>query len=152
MSMSKRSPCPPDYPWLIPYLVVKDGEAAIAFYEKAFGFAKRMAMPGKDGKAMHVEMTWRGSMIMFGSEAAAEAGGWTHRSPATSGVASPVSAYVYCDDVDALFARAVAAGAKAIRPPQTMFYGDRVCTLEDPDHYWWSFATNVADFDPSKAP
>jgi uncharacterized glyoxalase superfamily protein PhnB len=60
--------------------------------------------------------------------------------------------YVYCDDVDALFNRAVAAGAKAIRPPADMFYGDRVCTVEDPNHYLWTFATNVADFDPSKAP
>ena len=62
------------------------------------------------------------------------------------------SLYVYCEDVDALFARAVAAGAKAIKPPQDQFYGDRTCTVEDQDGYWWNFATNVADFDPSKAP
>src|SRR5690242_15939740 len=129
MSMSKRSPCPPGYPWLVPYFVVKDAEAAIAFYQKAFGFETKMAMPGPDGTPAHVEMTWRGSMIMLGPEASAEAGGWKHRTPITSGVASPVSMYVYCDDVDALFERAVAAGAKAIRPPADMFYGDRVCTV-----------------------
>jgi PhnB protein len=149
--MAKRPPRQAGYPWMIPYFIVRDAEAAIDFYQKAFGFEKRMAMPGQDGKSMHVEMTWRDTMIMFGPEAAA-AGGMSHKSPASSGVASPISMYVYCDDVDALFARAVAAGAKAIRPPQDMFYGDRTCTVEDPDQYWWSFATNVADFDPSKAP
>jgi uncharacterized glyoxalase superfamily protein PhnB len=152
MNMSKRSPCPPGYSWLIPYFVVGDAEAAIDFYQTAFGFEKKMVMPGPDGRARHVEMSWRESVIMFGPEAAVVEGGLNHRAPVTSGVASPVSMYVYCEDVDAVFARAVAAGAKAIRPPQDMFYGDRVCTVEDPDHYWWTFATNVADFDPSKAP
>lgn len=58
--------------------------------------------------------------------------------------------YVYVEDVDALFARATAAGAKGERPPQDMFYGDRVCQVIDPDGHSWSFGTNVADFDPTK--
>jgi uncharacterized glyoxalase superfamily protein PhnB len=60
--------------------------------------------------------------------------------------------YVYCDDVDKFFARATAAGAKVVAPPTDMFWGDRMCRISDPDGYEWSFATNVADFDPNKVP
>jgi len=148
--MSNRPPCPQGYPWLMPYLVVKDADAALAFYAKAFGFEKRMAMPGPGGKTMHAEMNWKDSVFMFGPFR--ESPEMTHRPPAISKVVSPVGLYLYCEDVDAMFKRAVAAGAKEIKPPQDQFYGDRTCTVEDPDGYQWSFATNVADFDPSKAP
>jgi len=52
----------------------------------------------------------------------------------------------------ALYKRATAAGAVSKSPPQEMFWGDRVCQLTDPDGHSWTFATNVGDFDPSKAP
>jgi PhnB protein len=148
--MSKRPACPQGTPWLSPYLTVKDSDTAIDFYQRAFGFEKRFSMPGPDGKTAHVEMRWRDAMIMFGPEQTR--GECPSKAPATTGVASPVGMYVYCDDVDTLFARAVAAGAKVVSSPQDMFYGDRQCTLEDPDGHRWYFATNVADFDPSKAP
>ncbi len=150
--MSKRPPCPPGYPHVIPYFVVKDADAAMAFYQKAFGFEKRMAMPGPDGKTGHAELTFHDSMIMLGPVSAHASSEWPHKPPALSKMVSPITLYVYCDDVDALHARAVEAGGKSIRPPQDQFYGDRTCTVEDPDGYWWSFATNVADFDPSKTP
>lgn len=149
--MSKRPPRPQGYPWVIPYFVVNDADAAIEFYQRAFGFEKRMAMPGPDGKTGHAELTFRDSMIMLGP-ANSHSSEWPHKPPALSKVVSPISLYVYCDDVDALYARAVAAGAKSIKPPQDQFYGDRNCVLEDPDGYWWNFATNVADFDPTKSP
>jgi PhnB protein len=146
--MAKRPGKPANTPWLSPALTVKDPDAAMAFYQKAFGFEKRMAVPGPDGRTMHVEMAWRDSMFMFGPE-----GGQNKcQSPVTSGVRPAVSLYVYCDDVDGLFKRATAAGAKAETPPQDMFWGDRACTLIDPDGHIWYFATNVADFDPSKVP
>jgi uncharacterized glyoxalase superfamily protein PhnB len=63
-----------------------------------------------------------------------------------------IGLYLYCEDVDAVYKRALAAGAKSDRAPKDMFYGDRVCAVIDPDGYLWSFGTNVADFDPSKAP
>ncbi len=148
--MSKRPPCPAGYPWLMPYLVVRDADAALAFYAKAFGLEKRMAMPGPEGKTMHAEMTWKDSVVMFGPFR--ESPEMAHRPPVISKVVSPIGLYLYCEDVDAMFARAVAAGAKEVKPTQTQFYGDRTCTVEDPDGYQWTFATNVADFDPSKAP
>jgi uncharacterized glyoxalase superfamily protein PhnB len=131
---------------------VKDADAAIEFYQQAFGFEKRMAMKGPDGKTGHVEMTYRDSLIMFGPVSAQPRSDWPHKPPTMSQVVSPIGLYVYCDDVDALFARAIAAGAKALHAPENKHYGDRQCTLEDPDGYWWYFATNVADFDPTKAP
>ena len=60
-------------------------------------------------------------------------------------MASPVGLYVYCDDVDALFARATAAGAQAKVPPQDTFWGDRMCQLVDPDGHTWNFATHVGN-------
>lgn len=149
--MSKRPPRQEGYPWLMPYLIVKDSDAALDFYQRAFGFTKRMAMPGPNGKTMHAELNWHDAVIMIGTPME-ERPDFPHKTPAATGVASPIVPYLYCDDVDALYARATAAGAAGLKPPQDMFYGDRVCTLKDPDGYWWNFATNVADFDPSKAP
>jgi uncharacterized glyoxalase superfamily protein PhnB len=136
--------------WLSPYLIVKDAAAALDFYQRAFGFEKKLTMPGPDGRIKHAEMTWHDSVFMLGSEGDYE--GRSYRAPATTGTPSPISLYVYCDDVDALYRRATAAGATGDSPPRDEFYGDRVCRLTDPNGYSWYFATNVADFDPSKAP
>lgn len=147
--MAKRPPRPAGTPWVSPYLTVKDTDAAIDFYQRAFGFEKRMAIPGPGGKTGHAEMAWKDGVIMLGPEGTQ---GGPCRSPATLGVPSPVTLYVYCEDADALFARATGAGAKVGFAPQDMFWGDRVCSVIDPDGYSWCFATNFADFDPSKVP
>jgi uncharacterized glyoxalase superfamily protein PhnB len=147
--MSKRLARPSGVPWLLPHLTVKDADAALDFYQRAFGFTKRMAIPGPDGRIKHGEVAWQDAVIMFGPEGQ---NGCPVLSPASSGVPAPVGLYLYCDDVDALFARATAAGAKPAMPPQDMFWGDRMCQLTDPDGHSWSFATNVADFDPAKVP
>ena len=148
--MSKRPARPAGVPWLMPYLSVRDADKALDFYQRAFGFEKRMAFPGPDGKTGHAEMTWQDAVIMFGPECTKD--GKTFKAPVSLGINSPVGLYVYCNDVDALYARATAAGARGDSPPQDMFWGDRMCTLVDPDGHIWTFATNVADFDPSKAP
>jgi uncharacterized glyoxalase superfamily protein PhnB len=146
--MAKRTPKPEGAPWITPYLTVKDADAALAFYQQAFGFEKKFAMPGPNGKTAHAELLWRDGMIMLGPEG----GPGNCKSPATLGVRPPVGIYVYCDDVDALFKRATEAGAKVDRPLEDMFWGDRMCAFIDPDGHGWTFATNIADFDPSKAP
>jgi uncharacterized glyoxalase superfamily protein PhnB len=146
--MSKRPAKPSGTPWLSPYLTVKDSDATLDFYQRAFGFEKKFAFPGPDGKTAHAEMVYRDALIMFGPEGA----GGECKAPATLGVQPPVALCVYCDDVDALFARATAAGARVGFPPQDMFWGDRLCKLTDPDGHVWNFATNIADFDPSKVP
>lgn len=138
-----RPPMPAGMSWLSPYLIVRDAKASLDFYAKAFGFKKKNAIAGQDGVIKHAEMTWKDAVVMFGAFESA---------PPSSGYSCPISLYVYCDDVDALFNRASAAGAAVVHPPKEMFYGDRVCQIKDPDGYTWSFATNVADFDPSKSP
>jgi uncharacterized glyoxalase superfamily protein PhnB len=145
--MSKRPARPANTPWLMPYLVVKDAEAALDFYQRAFGFEKRLAIPGPDGRPVHVEVAHRDAVLMFGPEGSCQV-----KTPLTTGTPTPVGLYVYCDDVDGLFARATAAGAKVVKGPEDRFWGDRVCELSDPDGYSWSFATNVRDFDPSQVP
>jgi uncharacterized glyoxalase superfamily protein PhnB len=146
--MSKRPAKPDDYPWIVPFLTVKDADGALAFYQKAFGFEKKMSMAGSDGKTAHAEVSWRGQVVMFGPESLQN----PCKSPATLGIRPPSGLYIYVDDVDALFKRATAAGAKVDKAPADMFWGDRVCGLIDPDGHIWSFGTNVADFDPTKAP
>lgn len=144
--MPDRPPKPAQSPWLVPALVVRDADAALAFYSEAFGFEKAFAMPGPDGKTKHAEMTWHDCRIMFSPEF-----GGKCQAPITTGMRPSVALYLYCDDVDALCRQAEAAGAEVETPPQDMFWGDRMCTLIDPDGHIWSFATNVADFDPAKA-
>jgi uncharacterized glyoxalase superfamily protein PhnB len=137
--MSSKSARPPEMPWLTPYLAVKSPEAALEFYQRAFGFEKKNAMPGPDGRIQHASMVWNDAWIMFGPECTV--GERQAKAPATTGVFPPVSLYVYCNDVDALFARATAAGAEVLQPPQDMFWGDRMCHLRDPDGHVWCFAT-----------
>jgi len=128
----------PDMPVVMAYLTVRDPTASLAFYQKAFGFAPLGEPLVEAGKIVHAEMKWHEGVIMFGPEGGfgAEA-----KSPASSGVPSPLGLYVYCEDVDALYARALAAGATSVSAPQDMFWGDRVCKVKDPDGFTWSFGT-----------
>jgi uncharacterized glyoxalase superfamily protein PhnB len=139
--MSKSSCRPSTMPWLTPYVVVKDPARSLEFYQKAFGFAQRSAHTGPDGKIQHAEMTYEDAVIMLGPEATCP-GQPPTKAPATTGTPSPVSLYLYCPDVDALHARAVEAGAKSEYAPSDMFWGDRMCSVSDPDGHKWSFATH----------
>ena len=87
-------------------LAVSDVKAAVAFYQKAFGFAKRGVMNGPDGKPIHAELTLRGTTLMLGPENPARG----MRSAKTVG-ASPASLYLYVDNVDKTVAKAVGLGA-----------------------------------------
>lgn len=144
LAAGEKSGRPGQMPWVTPYLIVKDVPAAVDFYESAFGFRRRTANAGPDGVVGHADVTWQGGVVMLGREGAY---GGTTRSPATSGVESPVSIYVYCDDVDALHERARAAGAAIKHPPMDTFYGDRICGIVDPDGHSWCFATHVKETD-----
>jgi uncharacterized glyoxalase superfamily protein PhnB len=143
--MSPESVRPAGSPWVIPYLTVKDAAKALDFYQRAFGFTKKNAMADKEGRVLHGEMEYRDAWIMLGPEGGL---GNQCRTPATSGNLSPMSLYIYCDDVDALFARATAAGAKGDVPPSDMFWGDRMCKVTDPDGHAWSFATHTGKTAP----
>jgi PhnB protein len=131
---------PQDAPWLSPYIMVKDVDAAMNFYLKAFRFEKRDSSPGEDGTTWHAELRYKDQLIMLGKQ-----GGYDKEtvSPATSGKTSPMMLYFYCEDVDKFYQHAMACGAKSLGEPEDMFWGDRMCRLQDPDGYIWSVATHL---------
>ena len=139
-------PIPEGYHTITPYLVVRDAAAAMAFYQKAFGAIERFRLPGPDGKTiMHGELQIGDSIFMLGAEMPAG----ECKSPATlKGTA--VELYLYVEDVDAAYRRAVAAGAKEVMPVQEMFWGDRMGSLEDPFGHRWSVATHIKDLSPEE--
>lgn len=120
---------------ITPHLTVRDVEAAAKFYEKAFGFTRKFALPGAGGRIMHAELTHENCTVMLGPESR-ERG---MLAPITAG-GSAVSIFVYVPDVDKQHARAIAAGAKELMPPSDQFFGSKTSLLLDPDGHQWMFA------------
>ena len=126
-------------------LTVTDIKAAVEFYTKAFGFAKRGIMNGPDGKPMHAELTLRGTTLMLGPENPQMGG----RSAKSLG-GSPVTLYMTTESVDKMVAKAVKLGATVIVPVGEMPWGDRSGTIVDPEGHTWMIATHVADPTPKE--
>lgn len=132
---------PEGYNTVTPALTFKDARKALNFYKEAFGARERYAMPGPDGKGiMHAEMMVGNSVIMLGEEHPEQQA----KSAETAG-GSPVGFYLYVEDVDAAFQRAVACGATPQMPVQEMFWGDRMGSVQDPFGYHWMLATHTRD-------
>jgi PhnB protein len=142
---NKPKSIPDGYHNVTPYLIVNDAAAAIEFYKKAFGATELMRMPKPNGKIGHAEIKIGDSPIMLADEAP-EMGA---RSPRTFG-GSPVSIFLYVDDADTTFAKAVNGGAKVQRPLADQFYGDRTGGVEDPFGHVWYIATHVEDVSPEE--
>ena len=142
---SKPKPIPEGYHTATPYLIVKDAASAIEFYKKAFGATELMRHADPSGKIGHAEIQIGDSHIMLADEFP-EMG---FRSPQAYG-GSPVSIYLYVEDVDATANRAVAAGAKLDRPVQDQFYGDRSGGVMDPFGHVWHIATHIEDVAPEE--
>jgi uncharacterized glyoxalase superfamily protein PhnB len=138
-------PIPDGYHTVTPALTVKNGAEAIEFYKRALGAKELMRIPGPDGRLMHAEIEVDGSRIMLADESP-EMG---CRAPASVGAVSS-SLYVYVQDVDKAFRRAVEAGAKALMPPADMFWGDRFGQVEDPSGHRWGLATHKEDPSPEE--
>jgi PhnB protein len=126
-------------------LTVTDVKAAAAFYQKAFGFAKRGIMNGPDGKPVHAELTLRGTTLMLGPEMPQMGS----RGPKTMG-GSPASLYLLTENADKVVAKAVKLGATSKGPVMDMFWGDRSGTVVDPEGYTWMVATHVAEPTPQE--
>jgi len=129
-----------------PYLALRDAKAAIDFYKRAFGAELLMALDMPGGKVAHAEIRIGDSILMMSEESAE----WGNKSPLTLG-GSPVFMMIYVPDVDAAFAKALAAGAAEVRPVQDQFYGDRAGTLKDPYGYQWTLATHIEDVSTEEA-
>ncbi|MGC2422293.1 MAG: VOC family protein [Candidatus Acidiferrales bacterium] len=131
-------PIPDGYHSITPSLTCRDAARAIEFYKKAFGASERMRMGGPDGKIMHAELQIGDSLIFvndpMGPAAASE--------PSAT---VPMSIYLYVEEADAVFNRAIAAGARVNVPLQDMFWGDRYGAVIDPFGHHWGVATHIKD-------
>jgi PhnB protein len=143
--MPDVKPISDSYPRVSPHLSVHGAAEAIAFYSKVFGVGERMRIATPDGTIAHAELQIGDSVVMIGDEAPEG----TDPSPTTLG-GSPVSLFVYVEDVDEVFARALSEGAKEVGAPEDHFYGDRVGTFDDPFGHRWNVATHIEDVSPEE--
>jgi PhnB protein len=136
---------PDGYHSVTPYLIVRGGARAIDFYTKAFGAQELFRMETPGGGIGHAEIQIGDSRVMLADEHP-EVGA---KSPDSIG-ASAVHLMIYVDDCDAVFNRAIAAGAKETRPLRDEFYGDRAGNLVDPFGHFWTIATHKEDVPPEE--
>ena len=140
--MSKVKPIPEGYHSITPHINASDANAAIEFYKKAFGATEKGGRAlGPDGKVMHAELKI-GDSVFFLNDAGPGAG---QRPESKS---HPLQLHLYVENADAVFERAVAAGARVEMPLQNMFWGDRYGKIIDPSGNCWAIATHVEDVAP----
>ena len=128
-------PIPEGYYSITPGLIVDDVDSAIDFYTRAFGATRVMAIPGSDGKTIHAEVRIGDSIVMLG-----RAEGEALKSPTALG-GTVGSLNLYVADADAVYAQAIAAGAKAAMPLENQFWGDRWGSVTDPAGHVWGIGT-----------
>lgn len=128
---------PDEYHTVQPYLIVDGAAKLIDFVTQAFGAEERMRMPGPDGKIMHAEVQIGDSVIML-ADANADFG------------AMPTTVLLYMEDVDAVYKKALAAGATSERGPEDMFYGDRSAGVRDAFGNRWWIHTHIEDVSPEE--
>ncbi|ROH93726.1 VOC family protein [Stagnimonas aquatica] len=146
MSTAAVQAIPPQYPGATPYLTVRGADRAIEFYKTAFG-ATEVACLAPGGRVMHAELRVGAAPFML-TEEMPERGAL---SPQTLG-GSASAAVVFVEDVDAFFARAIAAGCTPVMPVMNQFWGDRMGCLTDPFGHSWMFSTHIEDVSPEELP
>ena len=144
--MPAVNPIPPGMHALTPHLTCTDAAKAIEFYKRVLGATEisRSLVPG--GKIIHAALQI-GDSRMFVNDAFPEMGGGAAPSP---GSRSPVTIHLQVPNVDEVFQRAVAAGAKVTMPVMDMFWGDRYGKFEDGFGHEWSVATHIKDVTPDE--
>jgi PhnB protein len=128
---------PDGYHTVTPFLNVKGVTKLIDFMKAALGAEEVMRMTGPDGAVGHAEMNIGNSRMMLGEV-------MPQNEPSSSYF------YLYVNDVDAMYKRAVGAGATSVSPPTDQFWGDRMATLKDPFGNTWSLATHKEDPTPEE--
>jgi PhnB protein len=137
--MTKRA-IPEGFHTATPYMNVPDPDAALRFYEKAFGAQVLERHADDKGVVQHAEVKIGDSPIMLGPNS--NYLGMTWKSPSSLGGVS-MSLYLYVDDADAWLKRAIEAGAKELEPVTDKYYGDRVGAVRDPFGYVFWIATRL---------
>ena len=142
-----KSPIPEGFHTVTPQLILDNAAQAIDWYKKALGAEEVSRATGPDGKILHADLKIGNSHIMMN-----DAMGGAKGPKALGG--SPMSLWVYVENADALFNRAVGAGAKVEPGPMgqisDQFWGDRCGTINDPQGYRWTIATHKEDLTPQE--
>jgi PhnB protein len=131
---------PEGYTSVTPYLIIKGAAKAIEYYKNVFGATEVLRMARPDGQIGHAELQIGNSRIMLADENPAMG----YRSAESIG-SSPVSLYLYLADCDKVVEKAVAGGAKILKPVADQFYGDRSGFIQDPFGHFWGIATHKED-------
>jgi uncharacterized glyoxalase superfamily protein PhnB len=137
MQNKSVKPIPDGYHTLTPFIMVVGGTKSLEFLKSAFDTKEISIHKNQDGTIMHAELQIGDSRLML-----AEA---TEKYPAM-----PTMIYVYVEDVDAVYKKAIAAGATSLREPTDEFYGDRSCGVKDASGNQWWIATHVEDVSPEE--
>jgi PhnB protein len=127
---------PEGYSTVTPFLTVKGVAQIMDFLKQAFGAEEIMRMPGPGGVVMHAELNIGNSRLMLGE---------AMQNPPTQS-----SFYLYVSDADAMYKRALAAGATSQLEPKDEFWGDRIAMVKDTFGNTWSVATHKEDVTPEE--
>ena len=138
--MKAAEPCPKGFHTVTPSLFVRNARQAIDFYKKALGAEETVCMTGPDGKIGHAEIKVGDSFIFLSDENPT----WGTKSPQSLGGATG-GLYLYIEDVDKSFQRALDAGGQLKMPVTDMFWGDRLGSFVDPFGHNWTLATHTRD-------
>ncbi|MCY3957525.1 MAG: VOC family protein [Chloroflexi bacterium] len=131
--MPEVKPIPDGYTAVTPYLIVENAAGFLDFLADAFGAVERTRIPMGEGLIGHAEVEIGGAVVMLSDAAPPDF-------PVTSS-----QMHLYVENVDAVYAQAVKAGATSIAEPADQFYGDRVARVSDPSGNVWSIACHVED-------
>jgi PhnB protein len=136
-SVTKVKHIPQGYHSVSPYLVVDGAARLIDFVKQTFNAVENARMNGPEGRISHAEVKIGDSIIML-SDSTPEY------------KAMPAMLYVYVEDVDAVYKKALQAGATSVSEPKNQFYGDRSAGVKDPLGNQWGIATHVEEVPPEE--
>jgi PhnB protein len=137
-------PIPEGYHSITPQITCRDAAKAIEFYKNVFGAVELSRMPDPSGRIMHAELRIGDSRLMLNDEIPGMA-----VAPSPAPIHSH-SLFIYTEDVDSVYKRAVKAGGRADMQPSDMFWGDRYGTFTDPFGHQWGVATHIEDVAPAE--
>ena len=138
--MTDRSPATTGMHSITPHIVVRDADAASNWYRQALGAVERTRLTLPNGKVVYAELHFGDSAVMVADEFP------------DAGIVSPLAIggtavvlHLFTEDVDALWQRAITAGAEVVVPLDDQFWGDRQGQLLDPFGHKWNLAKHVRD-------
>jgi PhnB protein len=145
MSETKVNPIPDGYHSIVPFIVVNEAAKAIEFYKEVFGAKVLMRNNGPDGSVMHCDLQIGDSVLQLGDANPQ----WGLESPNAEQITGSLAVYV--EDCDAVYAKAVEAGATVREEPSVFLTGDRYASIADPFGRRWSIMTRVEDVSHEEA-